>query len=430
MPLPLPKATLVIRNAFVATCDRGPSDPGLIPAGAVAVADRQIAWVGPERDLGVARVDVEGATVLDARGGLVTPGLVDSHTHLLFGGERANEFAMRCAGASYEELARAGGGIAATTRATAAASDEALLAGAVARARRLLAQGITTVEVKSGYGLSLDSELRLLRLVDALAHALWREQTVVPTLLAHAVPPERAGDRVAYVREIAERWIPAVASERLARCCDVFAEEGAGAFGIGEARRILLAGRAAGLVPRLHADQLASSGSGGGGARLAAEVGAASADHLEELDEAGIAALAEAGVVAGLLPVATLVLRKARYAPGRKLVDAGVRVSLATNLNPGSAMSENAALTLGLACLQLGLTPAEALVAFTDGGARALRRDDLGRLAPGLEADLVVWGSPSLEHLAWHLGVSHALTVVKRGRVVHQAPEGAAADCR
>jgi imidazolonepropionase len=426
MSPPLPGATLVIRNALVATCDAGPSDAGLIANGAVAIADRHIAWVGPERDLGAARVDVEGATVLDARGGLVTPGLVDSHTHLVFGGERANEFAMRCAGASYQELARAGGGIAATTRATAAASDEALLADAVVRARRLLAQGVTTVEVKSGYGLSLDSELRLLRIVDALAHALWPVQTVVPTFLAHAVPPERAGDRDAYVREIAERWIPAVASERLARCCDVFAEEGAGAFGIDEARRILLAGRAAGLVPRLHADQLTSSGGG----RLAAEVGAASADHLEELDDAGIAALAEAGVVAGLLPVATLVLRKARYAPGRKLVDAGGRVSLATNLNPGSAMSENAALTLGLACLQLGLTPAEALVAFTEGGSRALRRDDLGRLAPGLEADLVVWGSPSLEHLAWHLGVSHALTVVKRGRVVHQAPEGAAADCR
>jgi imidazolonepropionase len=426
MPLPLPKATLVIRNALVATCDAGPSDAGLIANGAVVIADRQIAWVGPERELARHVDGVEGATTLDARGGLVTPGLVDSHTHLLFGGERANEFAMRCAGASYQELARAGGGIAATMRATAAASDEALLADAVVRARRLLAQGVTTVEVKSGYGLSLDSELRLLRLVDALAHALWREQTVVPTLLAHAVPPERSGDRDAYVREIAERWIPAVASERLARCCDVFAEEGAGAFGIDEARRILLAGRAAGLVPRLHADQLTASGGG----RLAAEVGAASADHLEELDDAGIAALAKAGVVAGLLPVATLVLRKARYAPGRKLVDAGVRVSLATNLNPGSAMSENAALTLGLACLQLGLTPAEALVAFTDGGARALRRDDLGRLAPGLEADLVVWGSPSPEHLAWHLGVSHALTVVKRGRVVHQAPEGAAADCR
>jgi imidazolonepropionase len=428
MPLPLPKATLLIRNALVATCDRGPSDAGLIPGGAVAVADRQIAWVGPERELGAARVDVEGATVLDARGGLVTPGLVDSHTHLLFGGERAGEFAMRCAGASYEELARAGGGIASTARATAAASDEALLAGAAVRARRLLAQGITTVEVKSGYGLTLESELRLLRLVDRLAHALWPEQTVVPTLLAHAVPPDHAGDREAYVREIAERWIPAVASERLARCCDVFVEPGAGAFGIEEARRILLAGRAAGLVPRLHADQLASSGA----ARLAAEVRAASADHLEELDDAGIAALAEAeaGTVAGLLPVATLVLRKARYAPGRRLVDAGVRVALATNLNPGSAMSENAALTLGLACLQLGLTPGEALVAFTDGGARALRRDDLGRLAPGLEADLVVWGAPTPEHLAWHLGVSHAITVVKRGRVVHQAPEGAAADCR
>jgi imidazolonepropionase len=425
MPRPLPHATLVLRNALVATCDAGPSDAGLVPAGAVAIADRQIAWVGPEREL-EARVDLAGATELDARGGLVTPGLVDAHTHLLFGGERANEFAMRCAGASYLDLARAGGGISATTRATAAASDDALLRAAVVCARRLLAQGITTVEVKSGYGLSFESELRLLRLVDALAHALWSELTVVATLLAHAVPPERAADRDGFVREICERWIPAAAAERLARCCDVFAEEGA--FTIDEARRILGAGRAAGLLPRLHADQLTSSG--GGGAALAAEVGAASADHLEELDDAGIAALAQGGVVAGLLPVSTLTLRQARYAPGRKLLDAGARVALATNVNPGSAMSENAALTLGLACLQLGLTPAEALVAFTDGGARALRRDDLGRLVPGAEADLVVWGAPSVEHLAWHLGVNHAITVVKRGRVVHDAADGASADCR
>lgn len=423
MTPPRPRATLVVRNARVATCDRGPSDAGLVPEGAVAVEDRRIAWVGPERDL-EAHVECTGAEVLDAGGGLVTPGLVDAHTHLVFAGERAGEFAARCAGASYQDLARAGGGIAATARATAAASDAALLEDALVRARRLLAQGVTTIEVKSGYGLGLEAELRLLRVIDQLAHALWGTLTVVPTLLAHAVPADRTADRAAFVAEICDAWIPAAARARLAAACDVFVEEGA--FRPEEARRILLAARAHGLALRLHADQLAP----GNGARLAAELGAASADHLEELDEAGVTALAGAGVVAGLLPLSTLYLRRPRPAPARRLLEAGARVFLATNLNPGSAMSENAALTLGLACLTLGLTPAEALVAFTDGGARALGRGDLGRLAAGAEADLVVWGARSVEHLAWHLGVGHALTVVKRGRIVHTAPAGAAADCR
>jgi imidazolonepropionase len=192
-----------------------------------------------------------------------------------------------------------------------------------------------------------------------------------------------------------------------------------------EARAILAAAKARGLVPRIHADQLTA----GGGARLAAEAGCASADHLEEIDDAGIDAMARAGVVAGLLPLSTLFLGSERYAPARRLLQAGVPLALASNLNPGSAMSENVALVLSLACLKLRLSPAEALVAFTAGGARSLRRGDLGRLSPGCEADLVLWGCSSVEHLAWHMAVNHALTVVKRGRVVHEA-QGAAVDCR
>jgi imidazolonepropionase len=418
-----PKASLAVRNAVLATCDRGPSDPGLVPGGAVAVEERRIAWVGSDGDLEAA-VDLEGATLLDARGALVTPGFVDSHTHLVFAGERAGEFALRVSGKSYLDVALSGGGIAATTRATSAAPGAALLDAALVRARRLLAQGVTTVEVKSGYGLTVEAELRLLRVIDELARALRTEVTVVPTLLAHSVPPERLDDREAFVAEVCDVLVPAAVKERLAVSCDVFAEEGA--FTLDEARRVLGAARRRGLVPRLHADQLTA----GGGARLAAETGCASADHLERIDEGGIEAMAKAGVVAGLLPLSTLFLGSERFAPARRLLQAGVPIALATNLNPGSAMSENVGLTLSLGCVKLGLSPAEALVAFTAGGARSLRRADLGRLAAGCEADLVVWGCRSVEHLAWHMAVNHAALVVKRGRVVHEAAPGAAVDCR
>jgi imidazolonepropionase len=417
-------ASLTIRHALLATCDSGPSDAGLIPDAAIAVDDRLVGWMGPDAEVEQA-VDLSQARQVDAAGRLVTPGLVDCHTHLVFGdgGERAREFAQRCAGRSYQDLARAGGGIAATVAATRASSDAGLLASALARARRLLAQGVTTVEVKSGYGLSVEEELRLLRVIHELARSLWGEMTVVPTLLAHAVPAERSADREGWLRDFGEQLVPAAAKERLAAFCDAFAEEGA--LSPAEARAVLEAGATHGLVPRLHADQLTS----GGGAELAAELGCSSADHLEHVSQAGIAALARAGVVAGLLPLTSLFLGGRRYAPGRRLLDAGVPVALATNANPGSAMSESAALALSLGCLELGLTPAEALVAFTAGGARALRLADAGRIARGLEADLVVWGSRSLEHLPWHMGVSHALMVVKRGRVAHQAESWAAADC-
>jgi imidazolonepropionase len=419
------QSTLVVRRALLATCDRGPSDPGLLGDAAVAVDDRLVGWIGPDAAVEEA-VDLSQARQIDAAGRLVTPGLVDAHTHLLFGdsGEREREFAGRCRGRSYLETARAGGGIAATVAATRATGDAALLASALTRARRLLAQGVTTVEVKSGYGLSVTQELRLLRIVQELASSLFGQMTVVPTLLAaHAVPLELAGDREGWVRAICQEIVPAVARERLALFCDAFAEEGA--FTLDEARRVLQAGIAHGLVPRLHADQL----SAGGGARLAAELGCASADHLEHVDDDGIEALARAGVTACLLPTSTLFAGGERQAPGRRLLDSGVAVALATDVNPGTAMSENAALAISLACLKLGLRPEEALVAFTAGGARALRLGDAGRIARGLEADLVVWGCRSVEHLAWHMAVPHALLVVKRGRVVHQADPRSAADC-
>ena len=418
-----PKATLLVRNATIARCDRGPSDAGVLAGGAVAVDERRIVWVGRDRELDAA-VDREGARLIDARGGLVTPGLVDSHTHLVFAGERAGEFALRSTGRSYLDTALSGGGIVVTTRATQAATDATLVETAAARARRLLAQGVTTVEVKSGYGLTVEAELRLLRIIHEVAHLLWREVTVAPTFLAHAVPPERLEDRGAFVAELCDGLIPRIAREKLAASVDVFLEEGA--FGEAEARRILEAARGRGLVPRLHADHLTPAG----GARVAAETGCASADHLELVDEAGIEALAREGTVAGLLPISTLSLGTERWAPARKLLAAGVPIALASNINPGSAMSENVGLVLSLACMKLGLSPAEALVAYTAGGARSLRRGDLGRIAPGCDADLVLWGCTSVEHLAWHMAVNHALAVVKRGRIVHEAAPGSSVDCR
>jgi len=387
------------------------------------VHGERVAWIGPDATMDAA-VDLSGARVIEADDRLVSPGLVDSHTHLVFGddGSRAGEFGALAAGRSYAEIARAGGGIRATMRATRAASDEELLRSARARARRLLAWGVTTVEVKSGYGESVEEELRLLRIVRHLGLALAGEQDVLATALPlHALPTGRS--REDWVREVVAVLLPEVAREGLATACDAFVA--ATAFTLDEARRVLLAARALGLSPRLHADQLSDDRA----ATLAAEVGAASADHLEHVGEAGIAALAGAGVVAGLLPTSTLLLRGREWAPGRRLVDAGVAVALGSNLNPGSAMSENVGLSLSLACLENGLTPGEALWAATRGGARALRLPGAGRLAAGAPADLVLWGARTPAHLCWHAAVNHALCVVKGGRVVHEAREPSGADC-
>ena len=420
---PTIRATLVVRRATVATCDGAPNDPCLRDDQAIALDGGRVRWIGPDAALD-SILDLSGARVVDAAGRLVTPGLVDSHTHLVFGddGSRAAEFAALAAGRTYAEIARAGGGIRATMRATRAASEGDLLRSARARARRLLAWGVTTVEVKSGYGESVEEELRLLRVIRELGRSVAGEQEVLATVLPlHALPSGR--DRDAWIREVVDVLLPAVAREGLATACDAFVA--ATAFSVEEARRVLSSARALGLSPRLHADQLSDDRA----ALLAAEIGAASADHLEHVGDAGIAALAGAGVVAGLLPTSTLLLRGRSWAPGRRLVDGGVPVALGSNVNPGSAMSENLGLALALACLENALTPGEAIWAATRGGARALRLPDAGRLATGVPADLVLWGARSPAHLCWHAGVSHALCVVKGGRVVHEAGEPAAADC-
>ncbi len=423
----MPALELLVRNTSeVLTLEgthREPAEQALTPsAGAcLGVFGGTGALVGSPDTRPAAAVDA-GTRVLDAAGGFVGPGFVDPHTHLVFAGERSAEFDLRNRGATYLEIAQAGGGIANTVRATRAASEERLVELALPRLQRLLAYGVTTAEVKSGYGLDVDSELKMLRAVRALAARAPVE--LVPTLLcAHAVPEEFRGRREAYVDLCVEHILPRVAAEGLARFCDVFTEEGA--FTKEESRRLLEAGKALGLIPRLHADQLTAFGA----AELAAELGAATADHLEQVSEAGIRAMAAADVSAVLVPTSTLFLRMRPYAPGRRLREAGVNVALGTTVNPGSAMSENLPLALGLACLENGLSAAEAYWAATRGAALALRLPGHGRLAPGDAADLVVFDCESYRHLPSHLGVSHARTVLKAGQVVYEAPQHAGLLC-
>ncbi|MCY1022242.1 imidazolonepropionase [Pyxidicoccus sp. MSG2] len=380
------------------------------PGACVGLRAGRVAYVGPESGLPEGAVD-GGTEVVDARGGFVGPGFVDPHTHLVFAGERSAEFDLRNQGATYLEIAKAGGGIVSTVRATRAASEDELVKLALPRLHRLMAHGVTVAEVKSGYGLDLENELKMLRVVRRLAGLTPVE--LVPTLLcAHAIPEEYRGRREDYVRLCIEEIIPAVAHEGLARFCDVFAEESA--FTVDEARRILTAARALGMVPRLHADQLTACGA----SELAAELGAATADHLEQVTDSGLRALAEANVSAVLVPTSTLFLRMRPYAPGRRLRDAGINVALGSNVNPGSAMSENVALVLGLACLENGLSAAEAYWAATRGAAQSLGLQSHGRLAVGDPGDLVVFNCASYRHLPYHLGVGHARVVVKTGRVV------------
>ncbi len=413
---------VLIRNTSSVITADGPLGPDAertlapIPRGAIGIRDGKIAFLGTEAELPPDALR-DAHQLLDAEQGFAGPGLVDPHTHLVFAGDRSREFEQRNQGASYLEIAAGGGGIAATVTATRAASEEALVLGALPRLARYLAQGVTTLEVKSGYGLDLDTELKMLRVVRTLSTL--QPITLVPTLLcAHSLPPEFKADRERYVRLCIEEIIPAVADEGLAVACDAFVEESA--FTGNEARRILTAARDRGLAVRLHVDQLTSAG----GAELAVELGARSADHLEQISEAGLHSLVGSGITAVLAPTSTLFLRLPQYAPGRKLRDAGVEVALATNLNPGSSMSENVALAMGLGCLGNGLTAAEAYLGFTRSAASALGLPQAGRLVVGGPADVVVFSTPDYRHLPYQLGINQARLVLKAGRRVADSRSG------
>jgi len=385
----------------------------VIEDAAVAALGGRIVFVGTEHDYREAvSLSPEGVEV-DAAGGTVLPGFVDAHTHLPFAGWREREFDERLRGATYSEIAARGGGILSTVERT-RAEDPVRLADLVrTRLDDLLRLGTTTVEAKSGYGLSREGELKQLHaLAEASAgHAV----ELVPTFLgAHTVPVEYRDRRDEYVRLLVDEILPEVAGSRLAEYADAFVD--AHAFTVAEARRVLSAAREQGLGVRLHADQLADDGAAG----LAAELGAASADHLEYASEAGIEALAAAGTCGVVLPAATFFLMMEARPPARKLADAGVPVVVATDFNPGSCPTESMGAALWFACLQAGLTVDEAITAATLNAAHALgRADRLGSLEPGKQADLVVHAIPNRYHLVYRFGVPRVAKVIVGGRLVH-----------
>ena len=403
----------------------GPDDGA---ATAIACWDGRILAVGPRAELELA---LEGSGYplarfarLDAEGGTVTPGLIDAHTHLLFAGSREQELVMRQRGAGYLEILEAGGGILSTVAATRAASAEDLAAHGRRWLGQMLAHGTTTIEAKSGYGLDLPTELRLLE----VAHELGEEGPidVLPTWLgAHAVPPEFRGRpeaTEAYTRHLLDEQLPGVAAQGRARFADVFCEQGV--FSADQSRRILEAAGRYGMGLRLHADELAPSG----GAELAAELGALSADHLARPSGEGLAALASAAVeghpvVATLLPATTWFLMHDDYAPARELIERGVPVALASDFNPGTSPNASLPLVLTVACLELGLSPSEALAAVTINAAHALGLgDDRGSIEAGRLADLVVWRVPTHRQIPYWVGADLVAAVVKRGHVVLERP--------
>lgn len=410
---------LVVNIAELATL-AGPNDKprrgqqlgelGLLQDGAVAIKDGRITAVGTTRDV-TGRIERDGNTrVIDAAGCLVTPGLIDPHTHLVFGGSREVEFMMRLQGATYAEIMAAGGGIQNSMTATREASLDELVASGRTRLKRMLANGTTTLEAKSGYGMDLETEIKQLEAIAQLAAE--GPQDILATFMgAHVVPKGWEAD--AYTTYVIETVLPEVARRGLARFCDVFCE--VGVFTPAQTERICLAAKGLGLGVRLHADELNDLGGGA----LAAKLGAYSADHLLMMGEQSIAALAASDTVAIMLPGTPFFLNMAERAPARQLIERGVAIAIGTDFNPGSCFTESMPMMMTLAALHLRMTPAEALAACTINAAHALGlADRVGSLEVGKQADLVVWDVPNHMHLAYHFGVQLTRHVLKRGEVV------------
>lgn len=380
----------------------------VVPDAALLLADDKIAWFGPQAELDAPA----GCEVIDAAGGCVVPGLIDCHTHAVYAGTREDEFVQRIEGASYVEIAEAGGGINASVQGVREASVEDLVDLALPRLRRMLEAGTTTAEIKSGYGLTVEDELKMLRAVKQLADRQPVE-LVGTYLAAHTIPPEytwRANEYLDLI--LADEVFERIRSERLAEFCDVFCERSA--FDVEQSRRVLETARGHGLLPRIHADQITQIGA----TRLAAEIGAVSADHLETTDEGGIEALKRAGTIGVLLPACSFFL-SVEQAPARRLIEADLPVALATDLNPGSSMIESMQLVMSLACTQMRMTPAEALLAGTANAAAAINRHNrLGAIGAGMQADLLILDVPRFEQWAYHVGRNCVRTVIKAGRVV------------
>ena len=398
-------------DCHAATMAASGATHGAIHDAAIAVADGRIAWIGARADLPAG----EAARTESLGGHWVTPGLVDCHTHLVFGGNRAGEFEMRLEGASYEEIARAGGGILSTVRDTRAADEEVLYVGAARRLRRLLTEGVTTAEIKSGYGLDTANELKMLRVARRLGESL--PVTLRATCLAaHAIPPEYKERSDAYIDLVCDEIIPAAAQAGLADAVDAFCERIA--FSVEQTERVFQAAQRAGLPVRLHAEQLSDQGGSG----LAARYGALSADHLEYLAEPDIRAMADAGTTAVLLPGAFYTLRETRLPPVAKLREHGVPIAVATDANPGSSPALSLLLMLNMACTLFRLTPQEALAGVTINGARALGlADECGSLEPGKRADFAVWDIGQPAELAYWLGGNPCAGVVRGGEWVQAA---------
>ncbi len=386
------------------------SELAIIRDGGMLVRDGVIAAVGTSEE--IARDLPNDIEVIEARGRAVLPGFVDAHAHPVFGGNRVDEFEMRSRGATYEEIAACGGGIRSTVRKTRVASEDELLAQAQRRANWFLRCGTTTIEAKSGYGLSLEEELKILRVIRRLNETTALE--FVPTFLgAHAVPEEFAGAPAQYIALVIDEMLPAVAREELAEYCDIFCERGY--FELADAEKILEAAKSHGLRLRMHVDQLTNSG----GAFLAAKLGAATADHLEQTDGAGIAALAEAGVQPVLLPASVYALGKTRYPEARAMIEAGLAVVLATDFNPGSSPTPSIPMVLSLACTQMKMTPAEGITASTINAAYSLGRGDrIGSLEAGKAANFSIFDCADYREIAYWFGVSQVDAVYVNGRAV------------
>jgi imidazolonepropionase len=393
------------RNARLATLSPDRPGLGIVEDGLIACRDGVIAYAGTVREA----PEIDASQAIDCEGRWITPGLIDCHTHMVYGGDRAHEFELRLAGATYEEVARAGGGIVSTMNATRAASEAQLVASALPRLDALIAEGVTTVEIKSGYGLKLEHEAKQLRAARALGAQ--REISVVTTFLgAHAVPPEFAGKPDFYIENVTDVMIPAVARDGLADAVDAFCD-GIG-FTAEQTRRVFEAANAHGLPVKLHAEQLSDQH----GAALAAEFGALSADHLEYLDADGVAAMARAGTVAVLLPGAFYFTRETRLPPLDALRAAAVPIALATDCNPGTAPLTSPLLTMNLAATLFRMTIDECIAGFTREAARALGRNDIGTLEAGKSCDLAIWDIELPAELAYRMGFNPLHARIWRGQ--------------
>ena len=418
---PKKKATFLIKNIGQLVTMDGPvprigkqmKELGLIEDGGIAAAGEEILAVGKSDEI-EGKVDLaEGCRFIDADGQVVTPGLIDPHTHPVFAKTRETEFEMRIEGKSYMEIAAAGGGIRSSVRDLRESPVSELTARTTERLNRLLSFGVTTIEAKSGYGLSTESEIKTLQIIQNLneTHPI----DLIPTFLgAHEVPDEYREDRETYIEILINEMIPRVVSENLAEFCDIFCEEGV--FDISESRRVMSSAQKQGLQLKFHADELASTG----GAELAAELKAISADHLVYISDNGIRAMAESGTVAVLLPGTSFSLA-GNYAPARKLIEEGAVVALSTDCNPGSSFTESLPLMITLAGLQYKMTAAESLSAVTVNAACALDRGGkIGQLKAGFPADIVLWNMSDYRELPYHYGVNLVDKVIKRGKIVSE----------